>query len=107
MTWLVKTYLPTQAVCGGEDKKHGYGVLFYRNGGVYVPWRFLDRAGWLAHMHQLLVISHHQVGQWMNNQKHGLGVLLDSNSQELYFLGWMVVTVTVTRNQTSSESYGY
>lgn len=40
-----------------EDKKHGYGVLFYRNGGVYV-------------------------GQWMNNQKHGLGVLLDSNSQE-------------------------
>eukprot|EP00435_Cladocopium_sp_Y103_P032521 s3490_g8.t1 len=41
-----------------EDKKHGYGVLFYRNGGVYV-------------------------GQWMNNQKHGLGVLLDSNSQDL------------------------
>lgn len=36
-----------------EDKKHGYGVLFYRNGGVYV-------------------------GQWENNQKHGLGVLLDN-----------------------------
>eukprot|EP00439_Symbiodinium_sp_Y106_P070012 s425_g12.t1 len=40
-----------------EDKKHGYGVLFYRNGGVYV-------------------------GQWRNNQKHGLGVLLDTASQE-------------------------
>eukprot|EP00931_Biecheleriopsis_adriatica_P041537 TRINITY_DN23733_c0_g1_i1.p1 TRINITY_DN23733_c0_g1~~TRINITY_DN23733_c0_g1_i1.p1 ORF type:complete len:1180 (+),score=248.85 TRINITY_DN23733_c0_g1_i1:95-3634(+) len=39
-----------------EDKKHGYGVLFYRNGGVYV-------------------------GQWVNNQKHGLGVLLDTSSQ--------------------------
>jgi len=35
-----------------EDKKHGHGVLFFRNGGVYV-------------------------GQWENNQKHGLGVLLD------------------------------
>ncbi|CAJ1431779.1 unnamed protein product [Effrenium voratum] len=40
-----------------EDKKHGYGVLFYRNGGVYV-------------------------GQWTNNQKHGLGVLLDNATQE-------------------------
>lgn len=36
-----------------KDKKHGYGVLFFRNGGVYV-------------------------GQWVNNQKHGLGVLLDT-----------------------------
>lgn len=35
-----------------EDKKHGFGVLFYRNGGVYV-------------------------GQWDTNQKHGLGVLLE------------------------------
>lgn len=22
-----------------QDKKHGYGVLFYRNGGVYVAWQ--------------------------------------------------------------------
>lgn len=39
-----------------EDKKHGHGVLFYRNGGVYA-------------------------GQWLNNQKHGLGVLLDHSGQ--------------------------
>ncbi|CAE8627983.1 unnamed protein product, partial [Polarella glacialis] len=39
-----------------EDKKHGYGVLFYRNGGVYV-------------------------GQWEENQKQGLGVLLDHTSE--------------------------
>eukprot|EP00929_Paragymnodinium_shiwhaense_P062202 TRINITY_DN31053_c0_g1_i1.p1 TRINITY_DN31053_c0_g1~~TRINITY_DN31053_c0_g1_i1.p1 ORF type:complete len:1315 (-),score=264.06 TRINITY_DN31053_c0_g1_i1:368-4312(-) len=38
-----------------EDKKHGYGVLFYRNGGVYV-------------------------GQWEDNQKHGLGVLLENQA---------------------------
>lgn len=37
-----------------EDKKHGFGVLFYRNGGVYV-------------------------GQWETNQKHGLGVLLENS----------------------------
>lgn len=35
-----------------DDKKHGYGVMFYQNGGVYV-------------------------GQWENNRQHGLGVLLD------------------------------
>eukprot|EP00930_Biecheleria_cincta_P034348 TRINITY_DN23751_c0_g1_i1.p1 TRINITY_DN23751_c0_g1~~TRINITY_DN23751_c0_g1_i1.p1 ORF type:complete len:1257 (-),score=207.81 TRINITY_DN23751_c0_g1_i1:177-3947(-) len=40
-----------------EDKKHGYGVLFYRNGGVYV-------------------------GQWIDNRKHGLGVLLDNSSSQ-------------------------
>ncbi|CAK0880463.1 unnamed protein product, partial [Prorocentrum cordatum] len=36
-----------------EDHKQGYGVLFYRNGGVYV-------------------------GHWDNNQRQGLGVLLDN-----------------------------
>jgi len=35
-----------------EDKKHGYGVLFFRSGGVYV-------------------------GQWEKNRKHGLGVMLE------------------------------
>jgi len=35
------------------DKKHGYGVLFYKNGGAYA-------------------------GQWVNNKKNGLGLLLDN-----------------------------
>jgi len=40
-----------------EDKKHGFGVLLFRNGGVYA-------------------------GQWENNQKHGLGVLFDNTSED-------------------------
>jgi len=40
-----------------EDKKHGYGALFHRDGGVYV-------------------------GQWENNKKHGLGVFLDSANEQ-------------------------
>lgn len=39
-----------------EDTKHGFGMLFYRNGGVFV-------------------------GQWDNNMKHGLGVLFDSSGR--------------------------
>lgn len=40
-----------------DDRKHGYGVLFYRNGGAYV-------------------------GQWENNHKHGLGVFLDTTGPD-------------------------
>eukprot|EP00747_Dinoflagellata_sp_TGD_P127037 gnl/TRDRNA2_/TRDRNA2_174350_c8_seq5.p1 gnl/TRDRNA2_/TRDRNA2_174350_c8~~gnl/TRDRNA2_/TRDRNA2_174350_c8_seq5.p1 ORF type:complete len:1071 (+),score=162.67 gnl/TRDRNA2_/TRDRNA2_174350_c8_seq5:166-3378(+) len=40
-----------------EDRKHGYGVLFYSSGGVYV-------------------------GQWENNDKNGLGILLDNEDDQ-------------------------
>ena len=93
------------ATPGGEDIPANSSGLLWRGQEAWIwrpilsQWRRLcalacSWQSWLACLQAPTAYDpfHHQVGQWMNNQKHGLGVLLDSNSQEHFFFlgGWMV-----------------
>lgn len=74
-----------------EDSRHGYGMMFYRNGSVYVgDWEDNSRQGLGLHFDTAgatdvmgTLPAHRYEGQWLQDQRHGLGA--EETKSESYF----------------------